>query len=86
MGVDYELNRELRGWKNDKIMTERAVDFEKNRWAELLKGEMGNDIDDVLSGKKKVKLTFNEVLNYKLKFYKNKIKKMFSKDYDGTIA
>ena len=86
MGVDYELNRELRGWKNDKIMTERAVDFEKNRWAELLKGEMGKDIDDVLSGKKKVRLTFNEVLNYKLKFYKNKIKKMFSKDYDGTIA
>ena len=86
MGVDYELNRELRGWKNDKIMTERAVDFEKNRWAELLKGEMGKDIDDVLSGKKKVRLTFNEVLNYKLKFYKNKIKKMFSKDYDGNIA
>ena len=86
MNSDYELNRELRGWKNDKIMTERAVDFEKNRWAELLKGEMGKDIDDVLSGKKKVRLTFNEVLNYKLKFYKNKIKKMFSKDYDGTIT
>jgi len=86
MGVDYELNREFRGWKNDKIMTERAVDFEKNRWAELLKGEMGKDIDDVLSGKKKVRLTFNEALNYKLKFYKNKIKKMFSKDYDGTIT
>ena len=86
MNSDYELNRELRGWKNDKIMTERAVDFEKNRWAELLKGEMGKDIDDVLSGKKKVRLTFNEVLNYKLKFYKNKIKKMFSKNYDGTIT
>lgn len=86
MNSDYELNRELRGWKNDKIMTERAVDFEKNRWADLLKGEMGKDIDDVLSGKKKVRLTFNEVLNYKLKFYKNKIKKMFSKDYDGTIS
>lgn len=85
MGVDYELNRELRGWKNDKIMTERAVDFEKNRWAELLKGEMGKDIDDVLSGKKKVKLTFNEVLNYKLKFYKNKIKKMFSKDEEYIV-
>ena len=86
MNSDYELNRELRGWKNDKIMTERAVDFEKNRWADLLKGEMGKDIDDVLSGKKKVRLTFNEVLNYKLKFYKNKIKKMFSKNYDGTIT
>lgn len=78
--IDYELTRETRGLKNDKIMTERAVEFERNKWAELLKGSMGEDIKDVLSGKKKVKLTFNEVLNYKLKFYKNKIKKMFCKD------
>lgn len=83
--MDYELNRELRGLKNDKIMTERAVDFEKNRWAEMLKGEVGQDIKDVLSGKKKVKLTFNEVINYKLRFYKNKIKKMFNKNEEHVI-
>lgn len=80
MSNNYELNRELRGLKNDKIMTERAVNSEKNRWAEKLKGEVGKDIDDVLSGKKKVKLTFNEAINYKLKYYKNKIKKIFSKN------
>lgn len=80
MNINYELNRELRAWKNDKLMTERAVDSEKNHWAEMLNGNVGKDIKDVLSGKKKVKLTFNEVLNYKLKFYKNKIKKMFSKN------
>ena len=79
MSVDYELAREMRGLKNDKMMTGRAVESEKNRWAEKLQGEVGKDIDDVLSGKKKVKLTFNEVINYKLKYYKNKIKKMFSK-------
>jgi len=78
--MEYELVRELRGLKNDKLMTDRAVDFEKNRWAEMLKGDVGQDIKDVLSGKKKVKLTFNEVINYKLKFYKNKIKKMFTKN------
>lgn len=83
--MDYELNRELRGLKNDKMMTERAVDFEKNRWAEMLKGEVGQDIKDVLSGKKKVKLTFNEVINYKLRFYKNKIKKMFNKNEEHVI-
>jgi hypothetical protein len=80
MSVDYELAREMRGLKNDKIMTGRAVESEKNRWAEKLKGDVGKDIDDVLSGKKKVKLTFNEVINYKLKYYKNKIKKMFCKN------
>ena len=71
---------EIRGLKNDKIMTSRAVEFEKNRWAEKLKGSVGKDIDDVLSGKKKVKLTFNEVINYKLKYYKNKVLKMFNKN------
>lgn len=81
--IDYELARETRGLRNDKIMTERAVDYEKNRWAEMLKGNLGKDIDDVLSGKKKVRLTFNEVINYKLRFYKNKIKKMLCKD--GTV-
>jgi len=83
--MDYELNRELRGLKNDKLMTERAVESEKNRWAEILKGSTGQDIKDVLSGKKKVKLTFNEVIKYKLKFYKNKFKKMFVKNENNTI-
>lgn len=85
MNSDYELNRELRGWKNDKLMTERAVEFEKNRWAEMLNGSTGQDIKDVLSGKKKVKLTFNEVINYKLKYYKNKIKKMLGKDEEYVV-
>lgn len=85
MNGDYELNRELMGWKNDKLMTERAVDSEKNRWANMLRGSVGQDIKDVLSGKKKVKLAFNEVLNYKLKFYKNKIKKMFTKNEEYSV-
>ena len=83
--MDYELNRELRGWKNDKIMTERAVEYEKNRWAEMLKGDVGKDIKDVLSGKKKVKLAFNEIINYKIKFYKNKIKKMFTENEEHIV-
>lgn len=75
--MDYELYRETRGLKNDKLMTQRAVEFEKNRWAGMLKGPMGKDIDDVLSGKKKVRLTWNEVINYKLRYYKNKLRKLF---------
>jgi hypothetical protein len=82
---DYELNRELRGLKNDKIMTERAVDSEKNRWAELLKGELGQDMKDVLSGKKKVKLSFKEKMNYRFKYYKNKIKNFFNKNEEYIV-
>jgi len=82
--TSFQVYRELRGWKNDRMMTERAVESERDKWAEMLKGEMGQDIKDVLSGKIKVKLTFSEVINYKLKFYKNKLKKMLGKK-DGTI-
>ena len=74
----FQLYRETRGLKNDKMMTERAVSSERDRWAEMLKGGMGQDIKDVLSGKKKVKLTFSEVINYKLKFYKNKIRQLWN--------
>jgi hypothetical protein len=66
-------------------MTERAVNFEKNRWAELLKGDVGQDMKDVLSGKKKVKLSFKEKVYYTLRFYRNKIKKMFAKDEDYVV-
>ena len=74
MDNSYELQREMRGLKNDRLMTERAVDSEKSKWAELLKGELGTDINDVLSGKKKVKLTFREKLNYKIRRIKTNLK------------
>lgn len=80
MELDYELIRECRHLNNDKMMTERAVESEKKRWETLLKGSVGQDIKDVLSGKKKVKLSFKERFNFKVKKYKNKVKKMFCKN------
>lgn len=78
--MDYNLHRELRGYKNDKMMSQRAVNFERNKWARLLNGEMGKDIDNVLSGKVKVKLTFKEIVSYKLKRLKNKLFKNKNKN------
>lgn len=75
--TSFQVYREAKGLRNDRIMTMRAVESEQNKWAEKLKGNVGQDIKDVLSGKKKVKLTFNEIINYKLKYYKNKIKKLW---------
>lgn len=72
--VDYELSRELRGYENDKRMTERAVQSEQLKWKEKLMNEMGKDIDDVISGKVKVKLSFREKLHYKIR----KIKEFFN--------
>ena len=56
----YELNKELRGLKNDQLMTERAIANKQEEIARKLQGEMGQDMMDVINGKKKVKLTFKE--------------------------
>ena len=73
--MDYNLQREIRGLKNDKLMSERAVNYEKNKWANLLSGEMGKDINDVLSGKVKVKLSWKERYKYKIKRLINSFRK-----------
>ena len=49
-----------------------AVKSQQIKWAELLKGNVGKDINDVLSGKVKVKLTFGEIISQKLRNYKKK--------------
>lgn len=69
----FQINRELRGLNNDKKITELAVKSQQIKWAELLKGNVGKDINDVLSGKVKVKLTFGEIISQKLRNYKKKI-------------
>ena len=75
----FQVNRELRGLNNDKKITELAVKSQQIKWAELLKGNVGKDINDVLSGKVKVKLTFGEIISQKLRNYKKKITNEFKK-------
>lgn len=74
---DALLNKELRGLESDRLMTKLAVENERNRYANLLKGDMGKDIDDVLSGKIVVKLTAKEKFKYKLKSFFDRLFKMF---------
>jgi len=85
MESNRELIRETKLLNNEILMTERAVESEKKRWEALLKGSVGQDMKDVLSGKKKVKLSFKEKIKYKKTYYKNKIKKLFCKDEKNTI-
>ena len=68
----FQINREIRGLNNDKKITELAVKSQQIKWAELLKGNVGKYINDVLSGKVKVKLTFGEIISQKLRNYKKK--------------
>lgn len=64
-------SRELNGLRNDRLMTDRAIKTQQNKWEKALQGGLGNDIDSVLSGRVKVKLPvsarikhwFNNLLN-----------------------
>lgn len=70
---NYELNKELRGLKNDQLMTERAVMTKQEEIAKKLHGEMGQDMIDVLNGRKKVKLSINEKIKYRVNRFFNKL-------------
>lgn len=70
-------NREKRALDNDRLMSRRAINFQQRRIAEELLGDMGKDMDDVLSGKVKVKLPLLMRIKYKINFWINKLFKIF---------
>lgn len=61
-----ELDRELTTYESEKRMDELALKGHQWNIAEQLKGSMGKDMDDVLSGKKKVEFTFWTKLKFKI--------------------
>lgn len=77
--MDLEIASELNGYNTDKYNFPKERERYSHRLAFLLKGEMGQDIKDVINGKKQVKLSFKEKLHYKWKNILNNIAKMFIK-------
>ena len=70
-------NREKRALDNDRLMSRRAINFQQRRIAEELLRDMGKDMDNVLSGKVKVKLPLLMRIKYKINFWIDKLFKMF---------
>lgn len=71
-----ELEMEITSLESERKMGEMAIRSHQNTISAMLNGSMGQDINDVLSGKKKVKLTFRQKLKYKIyNFFK-----MFEKE------
>ena len=62
----YEYERELTTYKSEKKMDALALKGHQWNIAEQLKGSMGKDMNDVLSGKKIVELTFWTKLKFKI--------------------
>lgn len=72
--ADIEYERELISFNSEKRMDSLALKGLQWNIAEQLKGSMGQDMKDVLSGNKKVELTFWT----KLKFNINKFLRWFN--------
>ena len=66
-----EIDREFTSLKSEKRMSEMAIRGYQNEIANKLNGSMGDDMLDVLSGKKYVKLTKWQKLRYKIDNFLN---------------
>ena len=64
--IDIALSKELNGYAGDKKITELAISTTQNRMAEMLNGEMGEDMKAVLNGEIQIKPTTYENNKFKL--------------------
>ena len=69
MDDSVTLNREVTSLNSEKKMSALAIKGYQNSISEQLRGSMGQDMNDVLSGKKKVKLSFWQRVNYNIKVF-----------------
>ena len=79
MEDDYGLNleNEKKLLDSERNASMKALENTRNQYAEMLLGSMGKDIEDVLSGKVKVKLTWKEKMKYKIRGFIDTILKIF---------
>ena len=75
--IDIALSKELNGYVGDKKMTELAISTTQNRMAEMLNGEMGEDMKAVLNGEIQIKPTIYENNKFKLISWFKRMFRMF---------
>ena len=61
---NFQLNRELKCLQSDRESYKIDLKNQQEKYAYFLRNELGEDIDNVLNGKVKVKLSFKEKLKY----------------------
>jgi len=72
---NIELQREHNELQNERKLYGLMLKKNQEHIAEMLKGEMGSDMKDVMSGKKKVTEPLLSRLKYKITYYVEKILK-----------
>ena len=70
---NWELNRELKEIDKEREIFTQELTNKRQHMANILLNDMVKDMDDVLSGKVKVKLSWKEKMKYKIKHYINKL-------------
>ena len=75
--IDIALSKELNGYAGDKKITELAISTTQNRMAEMLNGEMGEDMKAVLNGEIQIKPTTYENNKFKLISWFKRMFRMF---------
>lgn len=73
---------EITSLESEKRMGEVALRGQQTQLSRMLNGAMGKDMNDVLSGKKQVKLSFKQKIKYKID---NFLKLFFDKDNEYGI-
>ena len=73
----FNLGREINLLKGEKVNTRVVLETERDKYARLLNGSMGEDIDNVLSGRVKVTLSFRERVKYKIRWFFDLIFRIF---------
>lgn len=72
-----ELEREFIALESERQKSAAAIENRRNKYAEMLLGDMGKDIDNVLSGKVKVKLPMKDRIKYKVRGFFSALLKFF---------
>lgn len=70
---NQEAFYETEFWNYDKTRGEEELNKHKEYFASMLRGDMGNDIDDVLSGRIKVDVSPWKQFKFKIWCFFNKL-------------
>lgn len=69
MNETFQIKKELEELNREKELSKLSLEKEQMRIVGLIKNGLGDDINNVLSGKEIVQLSFFEKVKYKIKYF-----------------
>ncbi len=69
MNETFQIKKELEELNREKELSKLSLEKEQMRIVGLIKNGLGDDINNVLSGKEIVQLSFFEKVKFKIKYF-----------------